>query len=100
MVVDKCKLSELDKAKHTLREWAQSPKRLRSFKLICQPFASKEELERSVIGENSRRVNTLMKTELEVLSLPRLQLRGIARLELSSNGGYVRECARLLTSLR
>ena len=98
MALDRSKLSELDRAKHTMSEWAARPALQRTFKLLCQPFLSSEELGRSVLGQKSHTFK-LKGSEFNTLSLPRLQLRGVALMELSSRG-YGMECESLLSLLK
>ncbi len=90
-------LSDLDRARHTMSEWASRPALQRTFKLLCQPFLSSEELERSVLGQKSHDFK-LKGSEFTTLSLPRLQLRGVALMELTLSG-YTKECESLLCLL-
>lgn len=70
----------------------------RTFKLVCQPFLSQEESERSVLGQKSHTIR-LKGSEFTTLSLPRLQLRGMAVIELLNDGWYAKECENLLVLL-
>ena len=79
-------------------EWATRPALQRTFKLLCQPFLSAGETERSILGEKSHTFK-LKGSEFSTLSLPRLQLRGVALLELNSRE-YSHECNTLLDLLQ
>ena len=93
-MVDRSKFSPLDKAKHMMTEFALRPTVQRTFKLICQPFVSREERERTIVGQKVRTFK-LRGSEFSTLTLPRLQLRGMCLIELTE-GRCVRECERLL----
>ena len=99
-MADKSKLSDLDKAKLLVSVWALRPALQRTFKLVCQPFLSQSEAEKSVLGQRSHSIR-LKGSEFTTLSLPRLQLRGMAVIELSNDGWhYVKECENLLAQIQ
>ena len=86
-----------DKAKCLLHKWVTRPHTLRYFKILCQPFVSKAEKERSIIGVKSDNIR-VKGLEFSTLVLPRLQLRAVAVMELDSEG-YIEDCRKLLTVL-
>ncbi len=65
---------------------------------MSQPFVSKEERERTIVGKKSHTFS-LKGSEFTTLSLPRLQLRAIALMELTEREGCARECEELLRLL-
>ena len=91
-------VSDSDRAKEAMAGWAASPSLQRTLKLVCQPFLSREEAERSVLGQRSHAFRT-KGSEFTTLSLPRLQLRGMAVVELEVGGRCARECKHLMAML-
>lgn len=92
-------LSDLDRVRNTMCCWANSPSLQRTFKIVCQPFLSREEMERSVLGQRSHTFR-MKGSEFSTLSLPRLQLRGVFLIDLSKGAGYARESQYLLERLQ
>ena len=92
--MDRSKLSNLDRAKHMMWEVASRPSIQRKVKLLCTPFVSQEERERSILGQKTHTFK-LKGLEFTTLSLPRLQLKGLSLVE----GCYASECEKLLALL-
>ncbi len=91
-------ICQTDKAKQLLHQWATRPCTLRHFKLLCQPFVSQAEKEKSVVGVKSDSIK-LKGMEFSSLALPRLQLRAVTVLELEDTEACVEEVKSLLTLL-
>ena len=86
------------KAKQLLEEWVTRPQIQRCFKLLCQPFVSQAERDRSIIGTKSDNIK-LKGVEFSTLALPRLQLRATAVMEVVETETCVEECKKLLSLL-
>ena len=81
-----------------MAELATRPSLHRSLKVYCRPFVSPAELQECVLGRKQQ-----LRRGFNTLSLPRLQLRAVAILELTNNSVNTGICSsvtkQLLTKL-
>jgi len=86
------------RAEQLLEEWVTRPQTQRCFKLLCQPFVSQAERDRSIIGIKADNIK-VKGLEFSTLALPRLQLRATSIMELLETESCVEECRKLLSLL-
>ena len=71
-----------------MAELATRPSLHRAIKVYCQPFVSPAELQENVLGQKQQ-----LRRGFNTLSLPRLQLRTVAILELTNNSLHTGVCS-------